>query len=88
MKYLFLLLFLVACGGTYEVETEPIEGGTSSTFGPDFEAWLNYCKGRAQYKFEIGEITQNEIDIETKDCYYNVDFSVPQLPEDIDTIGE
>lgn len=83
MKFLFLLLFLVGCGGTYKVETEPIEGGTTSTFGPDFQAWLTYCKGRAEYKYQVGEITYNEIDIETKDCYYNLDFSLPPLPEDL-----
>ena len=87
MKYILLLLLLVGCGGTYKVEPEPVEGETTHTFGPDFEAWLTYCQGKAQYKYEIGDITQNEIDLEIKECYYSTDFNFPTI-EEIDTTGE
>lgn len=80
MKYLMLLFLLMSCGDV-DVDPKPITGGTDHKFGPDFEAWLNYCKGQAQYKYEIGQITENEIDIETKECYYNLDLNLPTIPE-------
>jgi hypothetical protein len=80
MKYLILLMLLVSCGDI-TVKSDPIEGETTSTFGPDFEAWLEYCKGKAQYEFDIGLITENEIDITTRECYYNLDLTLPDLPD-------
>lgn len=80
MKHLILGILLISCGDI-NVKPSPVTGGTDHKFGPDFEAWLNYCKGQAQYKYEIGDITENEIDIETKSCYYNLDLNLPPLPE-------
>ena len=85
MKYLILLILLASCGGTYDVEVDEVKGGTIHTFAPDFEAWYKYCEGKAQYQFEVGNITSNEIALEIKDCYYNLDLELPELP---DNIGE
>ena len=84
MKVLILLLLLVGCGEqTHTVEVEEIKGTPTFEFGPNFEAWLEYCKGKAQYEFDIGEITYNEVDITTRECYYNLDLDLPPLPTDI-----
>lgn len=83
MKILFLvsLLSLVGCGSSHDVNVDEIRGGTTHTFGPDFKQWLDYCKGEAQYKFDVGNITENEIDLETRECYYNLDLSLPDLSQ-------
>lgn len=86
MKYLILLMLLVGCGTqTHKIEVDEIKGKPTFEFGPNFEAWYEYCVGQAQYRFDIGEITSNEIDITTRECYYNLDLDLPPLP---DNIGE
>jgi len=78
-----MLLALIGCGGTYDVNVEPTNGEITHTFGPDFENWLEYCKGQTQYRFDIGEITANEIEITTRECYYNLDLGLPLLEGDV-----
>lgn len=81
MKILFLalLLSLVGCGSSHDVSVDEIRGGTTHTFGPDFKQWLEYCAGQARYQFDSGIITENEIDIETRECYYNLDLNLPEI---------
>ena len=79
---IILFLSLISCGTqTHQVEIDEIKGTPTFEFGPNFEAWLEYCKGKAQYELDIGGITQNEIDITTRECYYNLDLDLPPLQQ-------
>lgn len=78
-----LLTFFASCG-TSTVEVEPIEGEVTTTFGPDFQAWLTYCEGKIKFQDIIEQYTPNEYSYEVDKCYYDLDlagFTIPDIPE-------
>ena len=93
MKKLLMLLsivFLCSCG--IDVRTKgtniKVEGESKHLFGPDFQAWYDYCRGKVEHKNKKKDwnLTEEEILFKTEDCYYSVDVDLPELPDVEDII--
>lgn len=91
MKKLIILAALVlmtSCGkmkhefGDLEIT---VDMPSDFTFGPNFQAWLDYCRGRVEHR-NISQnlhLTEEELVFETRECYYeSVGIGAPEIPDE------
>ena len=97
MKKLLMLLSIIllcSCGMEHEVRVDipdvkvevpevVIDVPTEFTFGPNFQAWYDYCRGKVEHKNKKKDwnLTEEEILFKTEDCYYSLDIDLPELPQ-------